>query len=43
LISPRVAQAVKAEIAVEPVGELTLKGIRRPVLVHNVVGAANAS
>ncbi|MBI3759458.1 MAG: hypothetical protein HY269_06845 [Deltaproteobacteria bacterium] len=43
LVSPRVALAVKNEITAEPVGELTLKGIRRPVLVHNIVGAANSS
>jgi len=42
LVSPRVMLAVKAEIVGEPVGELILKGIRRPMLVHNIVGAANS-
>ena len=39
LVSPRVMLAVKNEVTVEPMGELTLKGIRRPMLVHNIVGA----
>ena len=43
LVSPRVLLAVKNEIIAEPVGELILKGIRRPILVHNVVGAVNSS
>jgi class 3 adenylate cyclase len=43
LVSPRVMLAVKAEVAGEPVGELTLKGIRRPVQVHNIVGPAGSS
>ena len=43
LVSPRVMLAVKNEVTVEPVGELTLKGIRRPMLVHNIVGSANSS
>ena len=43
LVSPRVMLAVKAEVAGEPVGELTLKGIRRPVQVHNIVGPAGSN
>ena len=38
LVSPRVMLAVKAEVAGEPIGELTLEGIRRPVQVHNSIG-----
>jgi class 3 adenylate cyclase/putative methionine-R-sulfoxide reductase with GAF domain len=37
LISPRVRQAVEKAITVEPVGEFTLKGIRRPMLAYNVL------
>ena len=40
LISPRVLLAVENAVAVEPVREMALKGIRRPMLVHNVIGAA---
>jgi class 3 adenylate cyclase/putative methionine-R-sulfoxide reductase with GAF domain len=40
LVSPRVLLAVEDAVVVEPVREMTLKGIRRPILVHNVVGAA---
>jgi len=36
LISPRVRQEVENAVMVEPVGEFTLKGIRRPMLVYNV-------
>lgn len=43
LVSPRVMMAVKAEVAGEPVGELTLKGIRRPVQVHNIVGPTRSN
>jgi class 3 adenylate cyclase len=43
LVSPRVMLAVKAEVASEPVGELMLKGIRRPVQVHNIIGPAGSS
>jgi len=39
LISPRVFMAVKDAVTVEPVGEFTLKGIRRPIAAHNVVAA----
>jgi class 3 adenylate cyclase len=41
LISPRVLLAVENAVTVERAGELTLKGIRRPMLVHNVVGVAS--
>jgi adenylate cyclase len=37
LISPRVLMAVEDSMKVEPVGELTLKGIRRPMIAYNVV------
>ena len=40
LVSPRVLLAVENAVAVEPVQEMVLKGIRRPMLVHNVVGRA---
>ncbi len=41
LISPRVLMAVEDAVTVEPVGEFTLKGIRRPLAAHNVVGVAS--
>ena len=37
LISPRVRQAVEKAVTVEPVGEFTLKGIRRPMMTYNVL------
>ena len=37
LISPRVLMAVEDTVAVEPVGEFVLKGIRRPLAAYNVV------
>jgi adenylate cyclase len=40
LISPRVLTAVEDTMKVEPVGELTLKGIRRPITAYNVVAAS---
>jgi class 3 adenylate cyclase len=40
LISPRVLMAVEDTMKVEPVGELTLKGIRRPMTAYNVVAAS---
>ena len=40
LISPRVLMAVEKEVTVEPVGEFTLKGIRRPMATYNVLAAA---
>ncbi len=39
LISPRVLLAVENAVTVEPTGELTLKGIRRPIAVYNVIDA----
>jgi adenylate cyclase len=39
LISPRVLMAIEHAIAVEPVGEFALKGIRRPLAAYNVVAA----
>ena len=39
LISPRVLLAVEDTVAVEAGGEFELKGIRRPMTAHNVVGA----
>jgi len=41
LISARVQMAVEDAVAVEPTGELTLKGIRRPVAVYNVLDIAS--
>ena len=38
LVSQRVLTAVADCVAAEPVGELTLKGLRHPVLAFNVVG-----
>lgn len=38
LVSQRVLTAVADYVAAEPVGELTLKGLRHPVLAFNVVG-----
>jgi adenylate cyclase len=42
LISPRVFMAVKDAVTVEPVGEFSLKGIRRPLAAHNVLAAVSA-
>ena len=39
LISPRVLLEIEDAIAVEPVGEFTLKGIRRPLAAYNVLAA----
>ena len=39
LISPRVLMAVGDAVSLEPVAEMALKGIRRPLLVHNVLDA----
>ena len=41
LISPRVLMAVENAVTVEPVGEFTLKGIRRPLAAHNVLAAVS--
>ena len=40
LISPRVLLAVEKAVAVEPVGEFSLKGIRRPIMTYNVLAAS---
>ena len=37
LISPRVLLAVDKAVTVEPIGEFTLKGIRRPMMTYNVL------
>ena len=42
LISSRVLMAVEDAVTVEPVGEFTLKGIRRPLAAHNVLAAKAA-
>jgi class 3 adenylate cyclase/GAF domain-containing protein len=42
LISARVLATVQDSVTVEPAGELTLKGIRRPVEVFNVIGATRS-
>jgi class 3 adenylate cyclase len=42
LISPRVLMAVEDAVTIEPVGEFTLKGIRRPLAAYNVLTAAIA-
>lgn len=39
LISPRVLLAVEDFVTVEPIGEWTLKGISRPMVVHNILGS----
>jgi class 3 adenylate cyclase len=41
LISPRVLMAVEDAVTVEPVGEFTLKGIRRPLAAYNVLAAVS--
>ena len=43
LISPRVLTKVENAVTVEPAGEFTLKGIRRPLAAYNVIAAASAS
>ena len=40
LISPRVMMAVEDAVAVEPVGDFSLKGIRRPISAYNVLAAS---
>jgi class 3 adenylate cyclase/putative methionine-R-sulfoxide reductase with GAF domain len=42
LISPRVLMAVEDAVTVEPVGEFTLKGIRRPLAAFNVLATVSA-
>jgi GAF domain-containing protein len=43
LISPRVLMTVEDAVKVEPVGEFTLKGIRRPLAAYNVLSARTVS
>jgi class 3 adenylate cyclase len=43
LISPRVLMAIRDAITVDPVGEFTLKGIRRPMAAYNVLAAKSAN
>jgi GAF domain-containing protein len=42
LITPRVRQAVDKAVTVEPVGEFTLKGIRRPMTAYNVLAPSTS-
>jgi adenylate cyclase len=42
LISPRVRLAVDKAVTVEPVGEFTLKGIRRPMTAYDVLSSLGA-
>jgi class 3 adenylate cyclase len=42
LISPRVLLAVDKAVTVEPVGEFTLKGIRRPMTAYNVLASSTS-
>jgi class 3 adenylate cyclase len=42
LISPRVLMAVENDITAEPVGDFTLKGIRRPLTAYNVLDSKAA-
>ena len=41
LISPRVLMSIEQVVKVEAAGEVTLKGIRRPLAAYNVVAAAS--
>jgi len=43
LITPRVLMAVENAVKFEPVGEFALKGIRRPLVAYNVLGALAAT
>ena len=43
LISPRVLTKVENAVTVEPVGEFTLKGIRRPLAAYNVLVTKSAN
>jgi adenylate cyclase len=38
LVSQRVYSAVDALVEAETVGELSLKGFSRPILVHHIIG-----
>jgi GAF domain-containing protein len=40
LISPRVLTKIENAVTVEPAGEFTLKGIRRPITAYNVLAAS---
>jgi adenylate cyclase len=40
LISPRVLMAVDKAVTAEPVGEFSLKGIRRPMVAYNVLATS---
>ena len=42
LIAPRVRLAVDKAVTVEPVGEFTLKGIRRPMTAYNVLASSTS-
>ena len=42
LISPRVMLAVDKAVTAEPVGELNLKGIRRPMAAYNVLASSSS-
>src|SRR5689334_11409052 len=42
LISPRVLLSIENVVRVEEIGSFSLKGLRRPIAVHNVVGAMPA-
>ncbi len=39
LISPRVLLSIENVMRVEEIGNFNLKGLRRPITVHNVVAA----
>ena len=43
LISPRVLMAIQDAMTVDPIGEFTLKGIRRPMAAYNVLAAKSAN
>jgi class 3 adenylate cyclase len=43
LVSSRIAEAVEAVARLEDLGNLELKGLRRPVAAFNVVQNANSS
>ncbi len=43
LIAQRLYAEVEADVEVEPVGELTLKGFQRPVAAFNVVAVREAA
>jgi class 3 adenylate cyclase/CheY-like chemotaxis protein len=43
LVSPRVAAVIEDVAETQPVGELTLKGLVRPVAARNVIGLKNSA